>query len=78
MEILVLGTGCPKCRRLEQLAEEAVEQAGVEAEVVHETDMDTILDYGVVSTPGLVVDGKLRCSGRLPQVDEIVAWIEKA
>ena len=78
MEILVLGTGCPKCQRLEQLAHEAVEQAGVEAEVVHETDMDTILDYGVVSTPGLVVDGKLRCSGRLPRVEEIVAWIQKA
>jgi small redox-active disulfide protein 2 len=75
MEIKVLGIGCPKCKRLEELAREAAAEAGVEAAITHVTNMDQIMAYDVLSTPGLVIDEQLKCSGRLPRKEEIVAWI---
>ncbi len=76
--IKVLGTGCPKCKRLEQLAHEALEKADVEATILHVTNMQQIMEYPILSTPGLVINEELKCSGRLPRVDEIVAWIKEA
>ncbi|MHB0857852.1 MAG: thioredoxin family protein [Anaerolineae bacterium] len=78
MEIKILGTGCPKCKRLEQLAHEAVAEAGVEAHIVHVTDMDGIMAYPIMSTPGLVINEELKSSGRLPRKEEIVAWLRAA
>jgi small redox-active disulfide protein 2 len=78
MQIKVLGTGCPKCKRLEQLAHEAIAEAGVEAEIVHITDMDAILQYPIVSTPGLVIDEEVKSAGRLPRKEEIIAWLREA
>lgn len=78
MEIKILGPGCPKCKRLEQLAHEAIKEAGVEANIVHVTNMQQIMEYPIVSTPGLVINEELKSSGRLPQKSEIVAWIKEA
>jgi len=79
MEIKILGTGCPKCKRLEQLAREAVEEAGVdEATILHVTKMDEIMAYPILSTPGLVINEVLKSSGRLPRKEEIVTWIKEA
>lgn len=79
MEIKILGTGCPKCKRLEQLAHLALERAGVdEATITKVTDIQAIMAYPILSTPGLVINEKVVCSGRLPSVDEIVAWIREA
>ena len=78
MEIKVLGTGCPKCKRLEQIAREAVAKAGVEANITHVTDMDAIMAYPILSTPGLVIDEELKSSGRLPRMQEIVDWLLSA
>ena len=78
MEIKILGTGCPKCKRLEQLAHEAVTEAGVEATITKVTDISAIMAYPIVSTPGLVIDEVVKASGRLPQKAEIVGWIEEA
>jgi small redox-active disulfide protein 2 len=78
MEIKILGTGCPKCRRLEQVAREAVTEAGVEATVVHVTKMDEIMAYPILSTPGLVIDEQLKSSGRLPRKEEVIAWLKEA
>lgn len=79
MEIKVLGLGCPKCKRLEQLVHEAVEEAGVdEATILHVTKMDEIMAYPILSTPGLVINGELKSSGRLPRKEEIVQWIKEA
>jgi len=77
MEIRILGTGCPKCKRLEQLAREAVEEAGVEATILHVTKMDEIMAYPIMSTPGLVINEELKSSGRLPRKEEIVTWIKE-
>ena len=78
MEIKVLGTGCPKCRRLEEIAREALAEAGVAATIDHVTSMDEIMAYDVLSTPGLVIDGEVKSAGRLPRKEEIVAWIRAA
>jgi small redox-active disulfide protein 2 len=79
MEIKILGTGCPKCKRLEQLAREAVEEAGVdEATIIHVTKMDEIMAYPILSTPGLVINEVLKSSGRLPRKEEIIQWIKEA
>ena len=78
MEIKILGTGCPKCKRLEQIAREAAEQAGVDATFTKVTDMPGIMAYPILSTPGLVINEELKSSGRLPRVEEVVAWINEA
>jgi len=79
MEIKILGSGCPKCQRLEQLAIEAAELAGIEdATILHVRDMDAIMAYPITSTPGLVINEELKSSGRLPRKEEIVAWLQAA
>ncbi len=76
LEIKILGTGCPKCKRLEQTAREAAEQTGVEATFVKVTDINDIMDYPIASTPALVVNGEVKCSGRLPSTQEIAGWLQ--
>lgn len=78
MEIKVLGTGCPKCKRLEQLVREAVAEAGVEAAITKVQDLDAITAYPVMSTPALVINEKVVSSGRLPRRDEVVQWVCQA
>lgn len=75
MDIKILGTGCPKCKTLEKYTREVVEENGISAEVGKVEDIMEIMNYGVVSTPGLVVDGKVKVSGRLPSKDEIKRFI---
>jgi len=73
--VKILGSGCANCRKLEAVAREAAASAGVEAEFVKVTDMKTIVDYGVLSTPGLVIDEKLVSSGRIPTQAEVKQWL---
>jgi len=75
MLIQVLGTGCAKCTKLATLAKEAAEKAGVDYRLEKVTEIDRIIGMGVMTTPALVVDGKLRCSGTLPSVDQIVKML---
>lgn len=75
--IEVLGPGCNNCVRLEKNAREAVALAGVEAEVVHVTDYAEIVAHGIMSTPGLIIDGKIRSYGRVPSADDIAAWLSE-
>lgn len=75
MEIKILGTGCPKCKRLEQTAREAAKEIGVEATFVKVTDIGEIMNYPIASTPALVVDGVVKSSGRLPNKDEVIGWL---
>ena len=78
MKIEILGTGCPKCKKLEENAKKAVEETGVKAEVVKVEEMDKILSYGVMMTPALVLDGNVKCSGKIADVEEIKKWIQEA
>lgn len=72
MEIKVLGSGCCKCDDLEQRVKEALSEMGVAAEVNHVTDFREIMKYGVMQTPALVVDGKVKVAGRIPNKPELV------
>jgi small redox-active disulfide protein 2 len=75
MEIEVLGPGCANCKRLYQEAERAVAQAGVTATITKVESMEEIAGYGILGTPGLVIDGKVVASGRIPLTPEIVTMI---
>jgi len=78
LNIKVLGSGCANCKRLEQIARKVVDQLGVEAEIVKVTDPNQYVDYGVLSTPGLVIDGKTVSTGRVPSVAEVTSLITSA
>lgn len=77
MRIEVLGTGCAKCKKTLELAEKAVKETGVDAEVVKVDDFDKILGYGVMITPALVIDGDVKVAGKVPSLDDIKKWIKK-
>ena len=71
----VLGPGCANCRRVEANAREALAIAGVEAEIRHVTDYRDIAARGVLSTPGLVIDGRVVSAGRIPSAADIAVWL---
>jgi len=77
MEIEILGTGCPKCKKLHELAEEAVKELGVSAEIIKVTDINKIIDYKVLITPALAIDGDAMVVGRIPSKEEIIKWIKE-
>ena len=77
IEIKILGGGCANCKRLEQIARKVVENLGVEAEFIKVTNYNEIADMGVMSTPGLAVNGKVVSSGRIPAEVEIEDWIRE-
>ena len=76
MKIEVLGSGCPKCRKLEAMVIDVVDKLGLNAEVTHVHDMDKILSYNVMMTPALVVDGLVKLSGRLPNEAQLVELLK--
>jgi len=75
MKIEILGTGCPKCKLLEENARKALAETGKKAEVVKVTDISKIIEYGVMSTPAIVIDGKVKSYGRVNVVSEIKKWL---
>ncbi|MDD3316114.1 MAG: thioredoxin family protein [Methanosarcina sp.] len=77
MKIEVLGSGCAKCNKTKELAEKAVKETGVDAEIIKVEDIDKILEYGVMITPALVIDGDVKVAGKVPSVDDIKKWIIK-
>lgn len=77
MEIKVLGTGCPKCKALEKATREAVAETGVNAQVTKVEDIVEIMNYGVMTTPAIVIDDKVVMKGRVPSVEEIKSLILK-
>lgn len=77
MEIKVLGTGCPKCKSLEKATREAVAEAGISASVTKVEDIVEIMNFGVMTTPALVVDGKVVVKGKVPSVAEIKSLLTR-
>ena len=75
MNIEILGMGCPKCKILYENTKKAVEEKGIQAEVVKIEDMDKITEYGVMMTPALVIDGEVKSSGKTPSTEEIKKWL---
>jgi len=71
MKIQILGTGCPKCHKLAEEAETAAKELGLSYELVKVTDINEIMGFGVMMTPALAVDGKVKFAGKVPGVEEI-------
>ena len=69
--IKILGTGCPKCEKLTELTEQAANELGLEFEIEKVTELNDIMEYGIMMTPGLVVDGEVKVAGKLPGLEEI-------
>ena len=76
MKIEILGTGCAKCKTLEEVAKQAVAKIGGFHSVTKVDDIQKIMDYGVMNTPGLVVDGVVKSTGKVLSVDETIALIQ--
>ena len=77
MKIEILGTGCPKCKKTKELTKDVVNELGASAEIIEVTDLNKIIDYGVMITPALVIDGDVKVAGKIPEKEEIKKWIEK-
>jgi small redox-active disulfide protein 2 len=75
MEIKVLGSGCAKCVKLANLVNETLKETGKSASVIKVTDIKSIMEYGVMITPALVIDEVVKVAGRIPAKDEIKNWL---
>ena len=75
MEIKVLGTGCPKCRALEDRVKKVAQTNDITIDVEKVSDINKILDYGIMMTPGLVINGEVKISGKLPSEEQILGWL---
>jgi len=75
MRIEILGMGCPKCKKLYENAQTAVKELNIQAEIVKVEDIKKIMEYGLMVTPAIAVDGEVKAAGRIPLPDEIKKWI---
>jgi small redox-active disulfide protein 2 len=78
LTIKVLGSGCANCKRLEQIAHKVVKDMALQAEIVHVSEYPDIMKYNVLATPGLVINEKVVCSGRIPTPAEVSTWLANA
>ncbi|MBM3234881.1 thioredoxin family protein [Candidatus Poribacteria bacterium] len=78
MNIEILGTGCPKCKKTVANAEKAVKELGVDAEIVKVDKIDDIMNYGIMMTPALAIDGEVKIAGKIPDPKQIAKWIQEA
>lgn len=77
MEIIVLGPGCAKCHKTEEIVREVVAESDVDATVDKVTDIIEIAKHGVFGTPAVVIDGQVKCVGKVPKKEEVKSWILK-
>ena len=75
-KIQILGTGCPKCKKLAENAEAAAKELGIEYELQKVTEINEIMKFGVMMTPALAVDGEVKVVGKIPSADEIIKMVE--
>ena len=74
-KIQILGTGCPKCKQLAANAEQAATELGIEYQLEKVTDINDIMKFGVMMTPGIAVDGEVKASGKVVAADQIKPWL---
>ncbi len=74
-KLQILGTGCPKCKKLAEMTEQAAKELGIEFELEKVTEISEIMKFGVMMPPALAVDGEVKVAGKVPSVDEIKKMI---
>jgi small redox-active disulfide protein 2 len=77
MKIEILGSGCAKCKKTKEIVEQAVTELGIDAEILKVEDINAILNYGVMVTPAVVVDGDVKVAGKVPSVEKVKEWLSK-
>ncbi len=77
MTIKIYGPGCARCHELEKRARRAVEELGLAADIVKVSDIQEIAAAGIMATPGIAIDGRMKATGRIPSRDEIKAWVKE-
>ena len=75
MNIKIMGPGCPNCQKVAELVQSSVEELGVDAQVEKITDFQEIAKAGVLSTPAVVINGNVKCVGKVPSKNEILSWL---
>jgi small redox-active disulfide protein 2 len=75
MKIEILGVGCAKCIKLEELVQATIGEMGVQADIIHVQDIKKIMGYGVMTTPALVIDGEVKVAGKIPTAEQVKNWI---
>ncbi|WP_135606701.1 thioredoxin family protein [Methanococcoides sp. NM1] len=75
MKIEVLGSGCAKCNKVKEIVQKLVNENNIDAEIIKVEDIDKILDYGVMVTPALVIDGDVKIAGKIPSEDKVKEWL---
>jgi len=78
LKIQVLGSGCPNCKKVEEIARRVVDSLALQAEFEKVTDYNEIIEMGVMKTPGLVINGEVVSSGRIPSDSEVLGWVKQA
>ena len=78
LTIKVLGPGCPNCYKVEEITKASLSTMGMDAQIEKITDYNEIVEYGVLSTPGLMINGRVVCSGQIPSQAEVTSWLEDA
>jgi len=77
MKIQILGTGCPKCKKLEENVRKAVDELAIDCEIEKVTDLNEIMDYGIMMTPGFAIDKQVKSAGKVLTPDQIKEFIQK-
>jgi small redox-active disulfide protein 2 len=78
LEVKILGPGCPNCEKLEQMLYKVMGEANIAGDVEHVRDLAEIANYGLVLTPALVINGKIKSSGRLPRENQVLQWLKES
>jgi small redox-active disulfide protein 2 len=77
MEIKILGVGCPRCKEVEKRVMDVLAETGVAADVDKVTDIKKFAQMGILSTPGLVINGKVKAQGKIPSKEEVKKWLDE-
>ncbi|MEO0136783.1 MAG: thioredoxin family protein [candidate division WOR-3 bacterium] len=77
LNIKILGPGCPRCQEVEKRIKEVLEEMKIEANIEKITDLKKIMEYKIMATPGLVINGKVKISGKIPAKSQIKEWIDE-
>lgn len=78
IDVMILGPGCHKCQEVANIVRKVAEEHGLPAQIEKLGNIERIAEFGIIETPAVVVGGDVKCAGRVPSPDEVLAWLQKA